>query len=88
MLVEADKAAFMLYRGGVLSGAGCGTMLDHALLLVGSGTDDATGKAYWRLQNTWGAEWGEKGYVRLERGVDECGVALDATYPLGVKPSG
>ena len=89
--VDAGNAAFQMYRGGVLRGKDCGTQLDHALLLVGYGnaTHEETGQPtrYWKLQNSWGATWGEEGYLRLERGTNACGVALDASYPTGVEPA-
>lgn len=81
--IEADKRDFQLYKGGVLSGPGCGTQLDHGVLLVGYGTDD--GKAYWKVKNSWGATWGEKGYIRLSRGVKgpgECGLESQPSYPI------
>ena len=37
--IEADEMAFQFYSGGVLT-SGCGTNLDHGVLLVGYGTDD------------------------------------------------
>lgn len=46
--------------------------VDHAVLLVGFGADQ--GRNYWLLQNSWGEDWGEGGYFRMARGVDECGV--------------
>jgi len=81
--IEADKSAFQLYHGGVLDNPACGTKLDHGVLIVGYGTDG--GKAYWTVKNSWGAAWGEKGYIRLARGENMCGVALDASYPVGAK---
>merc|ERR1719305_330825 len=50
--IEADKSAFQLYKGGVLDNAGCGTKLDHGVLIVGYGTD---GKDYYKVKNSWGA---------------------------------
>jgi len=60
----------------------CGTSRDHAMLVVGYGTD-ATGGPYWTVKNSWGTGWGEQGYIRLCRVTrsDECGVSDDATYP-------
>uniref|UniRef100_A0A7S1TN01 Peptidase C1A papain C-terminal domain-containing protein n=1 Tax=Phaeomonas parva TaxID=124430 RepID=A0A7S1TN01_9STRA len=40
--------------------------LNHALLLVGYGTDAIEGD-YWIARNSWGTEWGENGYIRLRR---------------------
>jgi len=81
--IEADKSAFQLYRGGVLDNPACGTKLDHGVLIVGYGTDG--GKDYWKVKNSWGAAWGEKGYIRLIRGENMCGVAAQPTYPVGAK---
>ena len=45
---------------------------DHVALLTGYGVEN--GKQYWRLKNSWGAAWGEKGYFRLRRGKNACGI--------------
>jgi len=80
--IEADQQAFQLYQGGVLT-ADCGSDLDHAVLLVGYGTDQ--GVDYWKIKNSWGPYWGEMGFVRIKRGGSaegECGVTLAPTYPV------
>lgn len=84
--IEADKSAFQLYKSGVLDSSACGTKLDHGVLIVGYGTDG--GKDYWKVKNSWGATWGEKGYVRMVQGKDMCGIAQQASYPTGVKAMG
>ena len=56
--IEADKSAFQLYKSGVLDSRTCGTNLDHGVLAVGYGTDAASGKAYYKVKNSWGATWG------------------------------
>jgi hypothetical protein len=78
--IEADQQAFQLYSSGVFDGD-CGTNLDHAVLLVGYGTDETSGLDYWVVKNSWGWTWGENGYIRLVRGKNMCGIALSASRP-------
>jgi len=66
------------YRGGIISEY-CSTQLDHAVLAVGYGSEN--GQQYWLIKNSWGSNWGERGYFRLVRGQNECGVLQWAVYP-------
>ena len=82
--VEADQSVFQFYSGGVMDSA-CGTQLDHGVLAVGYGVD--AGKEYYKVKNSWGADWGEKGYIRLGRGAKfnpsgQCGIQMMASYPV------
>jgi len=36
----------------------------------------------WKIRNSWGSDWGESGYIYVERGYDLCGVADEVTIPL------
>eukprot|EP01069_Polyplicarium_translucidae_P003183 Polyplicarium_translucidae@DN2238_c0_g1_i1.p6 len=62
--IEADQLAFQLYHRGIFD-AQCGTNLDHAVLVVGYGTEN--GRDYWLVKNSWGASWGDRGYFRMAR---------------------
>jgi len=42
----------------------------HAIELVGWGKEGNTD--YWIAKNSWGTEWGIKGYFRIKRGVNMC----------------
>ncbi|CAL8084804.1 unnamed protein product [Calicophoron daubneyi] len=71
------------YRGGVIQPLGkeCpGTDPNHAVLLVGFGTS-AEG-SHWIVKNSWGPEWGEKGYFRIARNVEACGIGQYAVSAI------
>jgi aminopeptidase C len=46
---------------------------NHAVVLTGYGIDD-DGVPFWRGVNTFGPEWGEGGYFRIERNATKCGI--------------
>ena len=82
--IEADQSSFQFYSKGVLD-TGCGTNLDHGVLLVGYGTENKTD--YWLVKNSWGSSWGDNGYIKIARNDNTntsgtCGIALSASYPI------
>jgi C1A family cysteine protease len=66
--IEADQSAFQLYKSGVFTAA-CGTKLDHGVLAVGYGS--MNGVDHYRVKNSWGTSWGDKGYIYLARGISQ-----------------
>jgi KDEL-tailed cysteine endopeptidase len=83
--IQANQMAFQLYNSGIID-AKCGDSLDHGVLLVGYGHDDALNQDYWKIKNSWGPTWGEKGYVRVLRdmntlGTGMCGLQSQPSYP-------
>ena len=83
-----SQGDFKNYKGGIYKCPNDGnfaehSMIDHALVLVGYGTDPEEGD-YWILKNSYGASWGEGGFMRLHADNKiNCGVSI---YP--VKPEG
>jgi hypothetical protein len=52
--------------------------------LTGYGNLD--GKDYWKCKNSWGADWGQQGYILItksdENGPGHCGILMENTVPL------
>lgn len=81
--VDAGSSAFQHYKSGILADASCRTNLNHAVLGVGYGTEN--GKNYFTIKNSWGASWGDHGFIRISdggpAGKGYCGVLMDNSYP-------
>ena len=60
------RGDFRFYAGGVNAGV-CGDDV-HFATIVGYGTTDMDYVFFW---NSWGANWGEDGYMRYIRGMDQ-----------------
>ena len=76
--VEADSAVFQMYKSGVVDSTACGTSLNHGVLAVGY-TDE-----YWIVKNSWGANWGDNGYIKIKydaTGAGICGINQMNSYP-------
>lgn len=81
--IDASKGSFQFYKSGIYSEPSCQTHNpDHAVLVVGYGTDEYQ-QDYYIIKNSWGKSWGEHGYMRIARNHDNhCGVASSASYPI------
>lgn len=76
--IDASRVSFQFYKHGIYNNPNCGgIILDHAVLAVGYGD------GYFLVKNSWGADWGEKGYIKMTRdGSNQCGIANIPAYPL------
>jgi len=68
---------FITYRSGIYQYTTGGLLGGHAVKILGWGVDG--GVKYWTVANSWNADWGDKGYFRILRGVDECGIEDEIT---------
>jgi len=76
--VEADftvYADFPTYKSGVYIQTSDDALGGHAIRILGWGTEG--GVDYWLVANSWNPEWGDKGYFKIRRGTDECGIEDD-----------
>merc|ERR1719240_2570252 len=74
----------MMYGGGIFSQPTVSSpaplqrggvewyQVDHAVLLVGWGEE--LGQKYWIIQNSWGPSWGEGGFFRIARDIDDSAI--------------
>ncbi|KAF5405801.1 Cathepsin B endopeptidase [Paragonimus heterotremus] len=63
---------FMNYNEGIYHHVAGKMLGGHAIKLLGWGVENGT--KYWLLANSWNEDWGEKGFFRILRGTDECGI--------------
>ena len=73
--IYANNVYIHSYASGIIDTDDCGAKiivdgedvnpLNHAVLIVGYGHDEASGLDYWLLKNSWNTTWGDKGYFKL-----------------------
>lgn len=77
--IQADQREFQMYKSGVLD-FNCGTNLNHAVNVEFYGMEN--GIPFWGVRNSWGKSWGDKGYVKMARGKNLCGIGDSVVYPV------
>jgi cathepsin H len=76
---------FKEYREGIYTHEDCpNTTSDvtHAVTAVGYGVED--GMEYFLVKNSWGEQWGNQGYFKIQAGVNMCGIGVCNAFPIGV----
>ncbi|KAK8838859.1 hypothetical protein M9Y10_032901 [Tritrichomonas musculus] len=82
--MDASAASFQLYVRGIYDEQNCGKDNNHAINLVGYGSEGEGDKAIpnWICRNCWGKSLGQDGYFRIIHGVNECGIAHQFGFPV------
>jgi cathepsin B len=63
---------FLTYKSGVYKHTSGSQLGGHAVKILGWGTD--SGQDYWLVANSWNEDWGDKGYFKIAKGKNECGI--------------
>jgi len=65
-------ADFLTYKSGVYKHTSGSVLGGHAVKILGWGVESST--PYWLVANSWNEDWGDKGFFKILRGKDECGI--------------
>mgnify|MGYP001077982630 CR=1 FL=1 len=76
--IDASSWDFQAYTSGIFdNGEDChDDYINHGVCCVGYGTENDVD--YWIVRNSWGANWGEQGFIRMIRGQNICGISSRA----------
>ncbi|CAH1778481.1 unnamed protein product [Owenia fusiformis] len=78
---------FFMYKSGIYSHSAAADDIGlsgyHSVRIVGWASEcSSQGETkYWIVANSWGKQWGEQGYFRIQKGVNECEIE---SYVVGV----
>jgi len=68
---------FLSYKSGVYVHKTGGALGGHAIKIIGYGVDN--GVEYWLCNNSWNDTWGDNGFFKIKKGVNECGIEGDVS---------
>ena len=71
--IDSSSNVFQLYVGGVIT-AGCGNKTDHSVVVVGY--NNTAKIPYFKIRNSWGESWGDKGYALIssDQNLNTCNI--------------
>ena len=74
----------LAYKGGIYKDESGTTALEHAISVVGWGEEN--GEKYWIGRNSWGNYWGENGWFRIARGINNLQIESSCQWAVPKVP--
>ena len=68
------------YTGGIYEDDTGDLDIVHDISVVGYGVENGT--KYWVVRNSWGSHWGEQGFFRVVRGVNNIAIESDCSWAV------
>jgi C1A family cysteine protease len=53
-------------------------LINHSILIIGWGVEN--GQKYWLCQNSYGGGWGDNGYFKIRRGMNDYGIESEPSW--------
>jgi len=82
--VTGGSENFKHYKSGLIDKCEPGLKVNHAVLIVGYGTEviDDLHVDYFIIKNSFGTQWGERGFARISAApTNVCGILSDVFFP-------
>lgn len=76
---QAVTKQFFNHKGGIFKDSTGDTFARHATSIVGWGKSNK-GQKYWIVRNSWGTYWGENGYFKIAKGVNNLGIEEECSW--------
>jgi cathepsin L len=80
--INCSSLSFQSYSSGVLSGS-CSKETNHIVVAVGY--NSTATEPYWIVRNSWGTDWGNKGFIWMTQNggsKGQCGINSYVNYPI------
>jgi hypothetical protein len=74
----AVPAALENYTSGIFEDKTGDKDIVHDISVVGFGVEDGT--KYWTVRNSWGTHFGEQGFFRVVRGINNIAIETDCAW--------
>jgi cathepsin X len=78
--ISVPDDLFLHYTGGIYQDKTNNTEIVHDIAVVGYGIED--GVKYWLVRNSWGSYWGESGFFRVVRGINNIAIESQCAYAV------